>query len=116
MSRTPRRQPALSIRAHWTARKPPGEADPAGLKLLLDCLALEVQLTNQLGHSRPEEGSEHYFAYAAENETGPGWPHADLLGVGILVMLALQGQDAGPLGQALRAAQIPLGRLSEATI
>ena len=93
-----------------------GRGDPAGLKQLLDCLALEVQLTNQLGHSRPEEGSEHYFTYAAENETGPGWPHADLLGVGILVMLALQGQDADRVRQALWAAQVPLGRIPEATI
>nr|MCU0513615.1 iron-containing alcohol dehydrogenase [Anaerolineae bacterium] len=33
-----------------------GRGDPDGLKHLLDGLALEVQLCNQIGHSRPEEG------------------------------------------------------------
>ncbi len=51
-----------------------GRGDRDGLKTLYDCLAMEVQLCNQIGHSRPEEGSEHYFAYAVENEMGHGLP------------------------------------------
>jgi glycerol-1-phosphate dehydrogenase [NAD(P)+] len=47
-----------------------GQGDEAGLRQLLECLALQVQLCNFLGHSRPEEGSEHYFAYAVENIMG----------------------------------------------
>ena len=51
-----------------------GRGDREGLKTLYDCLAMEVQLCNQVGHARPEEGSEHYFAYAVKNETGMECP------------------------------------------
>ncbi len=54
-----------------------GRGDPDGLKQLIDCLALEVQLCNQIGHSRPEEGSEHYFAYAAESLVDRAVPHGE---------------------------------------
>jgi glycerol-1-phosphate dehydrogenase [NAD(P)+] len=91
-----------------------GRADPGGLKQLLDCLCLETQLLNQIGHSRPEEGSEHYFAYCAEQFAGPGWPHADLLGPGILQMAERQGQDPAPLRMALEACHVPLARLGNA--
>jgi glycerol-1-phosphate dehydrogenase [NAD(P)+] len=59
-----------------------GLGDHQGLKSLYDCLAMEVQLCNQIGHARPEEGSEHYFAYCAEQFIGPGWPHGNLVGPG----------------------------------
>jgi glycerol-1-phosphate dehydrogenase [NAD(P)+] len=92
-----------------------GRGNPAGLKQLLDCLALEVQLCNQVGHARPEEGSEHYFAYALENIVGAGKPHADLLGPGILIMAGFQGQDKKLLEKAMRFCQVPLDTiLSEA--
>jgi glycerol-1-phosphate dehydrogenase [NAD(P)+] len=85
-----------------------GRGDHDGLKQLLDCLALEVQLCNLIGHSRPEEGSEHYFAYSVENVMGKGLPHGDLVGPGIILMAALQGQDIGPLLDAHHACNIPL--------
>ncbi len=85
-----------------------GRGDPAGLKQLLECIALEVQLTNQVGHARPEEGSEHYFAHAVENKVGHGKPHADLLGPGILMMATLQGQDTAPLLKAMQACHFRL--------
>lgn len=90
-----------------------GAGEPQGLERLADLLALEVQLCNQLGHSRPEEGSEHYFAYALENHVekraGEGLPHGDLVGPGIVLMARLQGQDETPLRDALLAGGIPLG-------
>jgi len=85
-----------------------GAGDDEGLKQLLDCLALEVQLCNQIGHSRPEEGSEHYFAYSVENLTGKGLPHGDLVGPGILLMAEFQEQDTQVLEAALKACHIPL--------
>jgi glycerol-1-phosphate dehydrogenase [NAD(P)+] len=88
-----------------------GRGDRDGLKTLYDCLAMEVQLCNQLGHARPEEGSEHYFAYCAENFTGPGWPHGDLVGPGILLMAQRQGHDVHRLETALRLCAIPLDRI-----
>lgn len=88
-----------------------GRGDRDGLKTLYDCLAMEVQLCNQVGHARPEEGSEHYFAYAAENHMGHGLPHGDLVGPGIMIMAGLQGQVTGPLEAALKACNIPLDRI-----
>lgn len=93
-----------------------GRGDAQGLKQLLDCLALEVQLTNQIGHARPEEGSEHYFAYAVENLVGHGWLHAELVCPGILLMARAQGQDVRPLRQAMEACSIQLSRLPERVI
>jgi glycerol-1-phosphate dehydrogenase [NAD(P)+] len=88
-----------------------GNGDPEGLKQLLDCLAMEVQLCNQVGHSRPEEGSEHYFAYLVENYTGHGLAHGDLVGPGILTISEIQGQSTEAVRQALEACHIPLDRI-----
>jgi glycerol-1-phosphate dehydrogenase [NAD(P)+] len=93
-----------------------GRGDADGLKQLLDCLALEVQLCNQIGHSRPEEGSEHYFAYSVENTMGKGLPHGDLVGPGILLIAGLQGQDVAPLKRALQACHIPLTNIPQSVI
>jgi glycerol-1-phosphate dehydrogenase [NAD(P)+] len=88
-----------------------GQGDREGLKTLFDCLAMEVQLCNQVGHSRPEEGSEHYFAYCVEKYLGHGLPHGDLVGPGILTMAGFQGQDTAPLKEALHACHIPFGSI-----
>jgi glycerol-1-phosphate dehydrogenase [NAD(P)+] len=93
-----------------------GRGDVFGLKTLYDCLAMEVQLCNQIGHSRPEEGSEHYFAYCVENLVGHGWPHGDLVGPGIMIMSKLQGQPTAPIEAALKACHIPLDRIPESII
>ncbi len=90
-----------------------GRGDREGLKTLYDCLAMEVQLCNQVGHARPEEGSEHYFAYCAENFTGHGWPHGDLVGPGIMIMSKSQGQATGRFEAALKACNIPLDRIPQ---
>jgi glycerol-1-phosphate dehydrogenase [NAD(P)+] len=88
-----------------------GRGDPGGLKTLYDCLSTEVQLCNQVGHSRPEEGSEHYFAYAVENEMGHGLPHGDLVGPGILLIAERQGQNVEALRRALLSCNIPLDHI-----
>jgi len=88
-----------------------GRGDRGGLKTLYDCLAMEVQLCNQVGHARPEEGSEHYFAYCIEQFTGPGRSHGELVGPGILLMAGRQGLATGPLRSAMEACAIPLDRI-----
>jgi glycerol-1-phosphate dehydrogenase [NAD(P)+] len=90
-----------------------GKGDPEGLKQLLDCLVLQAQLCNQIGHARPEEGSEHYFAYSVENEMGKGLPHGDLVGPGIILMAGLQGQEIAPLKKALDFCNVPLTNIPE---
>ena len=97
-----------------------GRGEQAGLERLLHVLAMEVQLCNLIGHSRPEEGSEHAFAYSVENLVGHGLPHGDLVGPGIVALAAAQGQEITPLREALEASgarldQIP-AHAAEATL
>ncbi len=52
-----------------------------------------------VGHSGPEEGSEHYFGYAAEALTGRSFVHGELIGLGTVLMSGLQHNDqAGAAG------------------
>jgi len=88
-----------------------GRGDQEGLKQLLDCIILETQMLNQIGHARPEEGSEHYFAYLAENLVGSGKPHANLVCPGILIMATIQGQDIVSLKRAMKYCNIPLNTI-----
>jgi glycerol-1-phosphate dehydrogenase [NAD(P)+] len=89
-----------------------GRGEVEALRHLLEMLAIQVQVCSCLGHSRPQEGSEHYFAYSVENLTGSGLPHVDLLGPGILAMAVAQGQDAVPLREAMLAVGTRLDRIS----
>lgn len=93
-----------------------GRGEPEGLKGLLDAIALETQLLNQVGHARPEEGSEHYFAYSVENQVGAGRVHAELVCPGILIIAALQGQDIKPLKKAMKGCNIALNTIPEPII
>ena len=65
----------------------------AGMKVSFDLLCLEVQLCYLCGHSRLEEGSEHHFVYSLENFLTEHILHGDLIGLGILLMSALQSQE-----------------------
>jgi glycerol-1-phosphate dehydrogenase [NAD(P)+] len=87
-----------------------GQGRVDALENLLDLMCLEVQLTNQLGHNRPQEGSEQYFAYAVEGKTASGYgvPYADLVGPGILIAAALHGQDIAPIRDTIASAGIRL--------
>ncbi len=109
-----------------------GRGTPTGLKLLLDLLCMEVQLCYLCGHSRVEEGSEHHFVYAIENrltsvkqastESAHGNDgtvlHGELVGLGILLMAALQSQPSWTqYRHALECLQInyrPLGLSTDA--
>ena len=81
---------------------------------------MEVQLCYLCGHSRVEEGSEHYFVYAVENHLTPTKEtvtesvhenekpvlHGELVGLGILLMAALQSQPWTQYRHALECLQI----------
>jgi glycerol dehydrogenase-like iron-containing ADH family enzyme len=70
-----------------------------GLRELLACITAEVGLCRRLGTSRPEEGSEHFIAYALEalHVCGRRHLHGQLVLFGLALSLGLQGQDAGSL-------------------
>lgn len=90
-----------------------GQGKVESLRNLLDLMCTEVQLTNQIGHNRPQEGSEQYFAYAIEKKTasGNGVPYADLVGPGILIAAALHKQDIAPIRDTIVSAGIRLDQL-----
>jgi glycerol-1-phosphate dehydrogenase [NAD(P)+] len=88
-----------------------GEGDLDGLKQMYDLLCMEVQLCNQIGHTRPVAGTEHYFAYAVEKYVGYDLPNAERVGPGILVAAGLQDQDPTDLESALRLCNVPLNRI-----
>lgn len=90
-----------------------GEGRVEALQKLLDLMCVGVQLTNQLGHNRPQEGSEQYFAYAVEPRAAraTGVPYSDLVGPGILIAAALHNQNIGPIRDTLLAGGVRLGQL-----
>ncbi len=87
-----------------------GKGTPTGLKILLDLLCMEVQLCNLCGHSRVEEGSEHHFVYAIEKHLTSAnigkVLHGELVGLGILLMAALQSQPWEQYRYALESLHI----------
>lgn len=95
-----------------------GQGKVESLRNLLDLMCAEVALTGQIGHNRPQEGSEQYFAYAIESKVarGEGIPYADLVGPGILIAAALHGQDISPIRDTIESAGIRLDQLSATEI
>ncbi len=62
----------------------------AGIRTLIKLFEIENDLCLEHGNSRPEEGSEHFFAYNAEHMTGKHFIHGELVCLGILLMSRLQ--------------------------
>lgn len=92
-----------------------GRGEAEALRTLLDLASVSVQLANQLGHARQQEGTEHYFAFALE-KNGVDIFHAEMLAPGILLTSALHGQDPSALRDALTNAGIRLDQLRPADI
>lgn len=51
-------------------------------------------MTVAIGHAQMEEGSEHYFAYLAEQVTGRSFVHGELVVLGAVIMSRWQENDA----------------------
>jgi glycerol-1-phosphate dehydrogenase [NAD(P)+] len=88
-----------------------GKGQIQALRSLLDLVSMEVQLTNQLGHNRPQEGGEQYFAYAIEPKLEEEMSYADMVGPGILLSTALHGQDTTNIRQTLLNVGVQLAEL-----
>jgi glycerol-1-phosphate dehydrogenase [NAD(P)+] len=74
----------------------------AGLRLLSEMFVAEVRLCEIVGNARPEEGSEHYVAYCIEAMTKKHFLHGQLVGMGIVLAGAYQGQDVTPIQDFFR--------------
>ncbi|MDW8290165.1 MAG: iron-containing alcohol dehydrogenase [Armatimonadota bacterium] len=61
-----------------------------GIRTLVESYAEEVRLCRQVGHSRPEEGSEHFWAYNVEYLYPRAYVHGELVALGVLLMAQLQ--------------------------
>ena len=62
-----------------------------GIRLLFDLYNEETDVLERWGNSRPEEGSEHFFAYALEYLTGQEFVHGELVCLGVYVSSHIQG-------------------------
>ncbi len=98
-----------------------GDGKIVALRELLDLICMEVRLTTQLGHTRPQEGSEQYFAQAMQGRLSSRsrLPYSELLGPGILLAMVLHGQDAknvGVIRQVMESAGVRLNRLESQDI
>lgn len=65
-----------------------------GLRTIAELYVEEVRLCERWGNSRPEEGSEHYFAYCLESLTRKPYIHGELVCFGILLATLAQGRPA----------------------
>jgi glycerol dehydrogenase-like iron-containing ADH family enzyme len=61
-----------------------------GVRLLAELFAAVNDLCFRFGNSRPEEGSEHFWAYNVEYVTGKQFIHGELVSLGIVLMAELQ--------------------------
>ncbi len=69
------------------------QANDVGLQWLIEAYAAENAVCLAQGHSRPEEGSEHFFAYNCEAITGKKFIHGELVCLGVVLMARLQDND-----------------------
>lgn len=70
-----------------------GAVSAAGLEEMVRGYAQVNALCLRVGHSGPEEGSEHYFGYHLEQVTGRSFIHGELIGLGTVLMATLQEND-----------------------
>jgi glycerol dehydrogenase-like iron-containing ADH family enzyme len=61
-----------------------------GVRLIMEAFEDISLICRRFGSSRPQEGSEHTFAYNAEFQTGKHFLHGELVALGAWVMASLQ--------------------------
>jgi glycerol-1-phosphate dehydrogenase [NAD(P)+] len=65
-----------------------------GVGFLMDAYRRIGAACAAAGHSRFEEGSEHFLGYALEEETGRHYVHGALISMCVVAMSEIQGNDA----------------------
>jgi len=68
-------------------------ASAAGVGFLLDAYRRIGAACVAAGHSRFEEGSEHFLGYALEQSTGIHFVHGELISMCVVAMSTIQGND-----------------------
>lgn len=64
-----------------------------GIRFLVEGYLEEVRLSEEYGNPRPEEGSEHFFAYNLEYLMRRPFLHGNIVSLGVVLMTILQGRD-----------------------
>jgi glycerol-1-phosphate dehydrogenase [NAD(P)+] len=66
-----------------------------GIRFLADAYRRVGAACSALGHSRFEEGSEHFWAYAYEHATGARHVHGELISFAVVALSHMQDNDPG---------------------
>ena len=69
------------------------ECTPDGIRWLADCYRRIGAACAALGHSRFEEGSEHFWSYAYEHATGVHHVHGELISFAVVAVAHVQDND-----------------------
>jgi glycerol-1-phosphate dehydrogenase [NAD(P)+] len=69
------------------------DCTPDGIRWLADCYRRIGAACAALGHSRFEEGSEHFWAYAYEHATGVHHVHGELISFAVVAVAHVQEND-----------------------
>lgn len=69
------------------------DVTPDGIRWLADAYRRIGAACAVLGHSRFEEGSEHFWAYAYEHATGAHHVHGELISFAVVALAHVQGND-----------------------
>lgn len=77
-----------------------------GIRLLAELFAAVNELCLRFGSSRPEEGSEHFWAYNVEYLTGKQFIHGELVSLGVVLMAGLQDNLADEVQRFLEKARV----------
>lgn len=79
---------------------------PAGVRFLADAYRRIGAACAAVGHSRFEEGSEHFWAYAYEHATGAHPVHGEIISMAVCAMAHVQGNDPEWAAEAVRRAGV----------
>ncbi len=77
-----------------------------GLKLLAELYYSEVNICEEAGSSRPEEGSEHYLAYCLESMTKRRFIHGELVAMGVIFATIYQCRPVKNIVEFLNTAGV----------
>jgi len=78
-----------------------------GIRTIVECYLEINDICIPLGHYRPEEGPEHFFAYNVEYLTRRTYVHGWLVGLGIHLMSQLQGNDPVRIKALMQQLDLP---------
>ena len=81
------------LRRLFSRQKEIHDVTEDGIRFLIEGYLEEVRLCEQCGSPRPEEGSEHFFAYNLEYRMRRPFLHGTIVSLGVVLMTILQERD-----------------------